>query len=139
MKSNLTLVLTLIIFCAFGQDKKDNYSFFKLYVTNEKGQVLLVKWEGQWEIAGGKYNESMSIREFLNKMATDMGIMIEEPKLCVIFTQKWQGNNPPTIMHYYKAKYSEGDLKVPSDCTDIKWFNFDDAIKIGRASCRERV
>ncbi len=127
-KTGITIIMTLIICCAFGQDKKDNYSFFKLYVTNEKDQVLLVKWEGQWEIVGDKYNEPMSIREFLNKIAFDMGITIKDPTLCAIYTQKWKGNNPPTIMHYYKAKYSEGDLKVPSECTDIRWFSFDDAI-----------
>lgn len=32
-------------------------------------------------------------------------------------------------MQYYKAKYAGGDLKVPADCTEIKWFSFDDAIK----------
>jgi NADH pyrophosphatase NudC (nudix superfamily) len=58
-----------------------------------------------------------------------MGVKIVDPKLCGMFTQKWQGSNPPTIMQYYKAKYSSGDLKVPSDCTDIKWFSFDEAIK----------
>jgi hypothetical protein len=120
----------MISSCLVGQDKKDNYSFFKLYVTNDKDEVLLVKWEGQWEIAGNKYNESLSIKEFLSKMAADIGITISDPKLVGMFTQKWQGSNPPTIMHYYKVKYSGGDLKVPSDCTDIKWFTFDDAIKI---------
>ena len=129
MRQQLILILTFITFSLFGQDKKDNYSFFKLYVTNDKDEVLLVKWDGQWEIAGNKYNESLTIKEFLNKMASDMGIKIEDAKLCGMFTQKWQGNNPPTIMQYYKARYSGGELKVPSDCTDIRWFSFDEAIK----------
>jgi hypothetical protein len=98
-------------------------------VTNDKDEVLLVKWDGQWEIAGNRYNESLSINQFLNKIAADMGVKIVDPKLCGMFTQKWQGSNPPTIMQYYKAKYSSGDLIVPSDCTDIKWFSFDEAIK----------
>jgi hypothetical protein len=130
MKSRLLLVLTFITYFSIGQDKKDNYSFFKLYATNDKEEVLLVKWEGQWEIAGNRYNESMSIREFLNTMAADMGVKIDDPKVCALYTQKWRGSNPPTIMHYYKAKYVGGELKVPSDCTEIKWFTFDDALKI---------
>jgi len=52
MRQQLILILTFITCSLFGQDKKDNYSFFKLYVTNEKDEVLLVKWDGQWEIAG---------------------------------------------------------------------------------------
>jgi len=129
MRLRLILLLTLITCSLFGQEKKDNYSFFKLYVTNDKDEVLLVKWDGQWEIAGNRYNESYSINQFLNKIAADMGVKIVDPKLCGMFTQKWQGNNPPTIMQYYKAKYSGGALKVPSDCTEIKWFSFDEAIK----------
>jgi hypothetical protein len=74
MKLRLILVLTFITYSLFGQEKKDNYSFFKLYVTNDKDEVLLVKWDGQWEIAGSKYNESLSIKDFLNKMASDMGV-----------------------------------------------------------------
>jgi DNA-directed RNA polymerase subunit N (RpoN/RPB10) len=129
MRTQLILALMFVTCSLCGQDKKDNYSFFKLYVTNDKQEVLLVKWEDQWEIAGSKYNESLSIKEFLNKMADDMGIKIIDPKLCGMFTQKWKGNNPPTIMQYYKAKFSGGALKPPSDCTDIKWFSFDEAIK----------
>jgi hypothetical protein len=124
-------ILFLTAFRSFGQEHKtDNYSFFKLYVTNDKDEVLLVKWEGQWEIVGDRYNEPVSIREFGNKMAADMGIKITEPKLCGLFTQRWQGTPGATIMHYYRARYTSGNLKVPPDCTDIKWFSFDEAIKV---------
>ncbi|MFN7654092.1 MAG: hypothetical protein ACK5PC_12695 [Cyclobacteriaceae bacterium] len=129
MRLGLILYLIFTTCCLFGQEKKDNYSFFKLFVTNDKDEVLLVKWDGQWEIAGKKYNEPLSINQFLNKIASDMGVSIVDPKLCGMFTQKWQGDNPPTIMQYYKAKFSGGDLKVPLGCTDIRWFSFDDAIK----------
>jgi hypothetical protein len=129
MRLPLILIFTFVACSVSGQEKKDNYSFFKLYVTNDKDEVLLVRWEGQWEIAGNRYNESLSIKEFLNKMAAEMGIKIADPKLCGMFTQKWQGNNSPTIMQYYKGRYSGGDLKIPPDCTDIQWFSFDEAIK----------
>jgi hypothetical protein len=131
MKSTLFIFILILISSVhvLGQ-KSDNYSFVKLYVTNEKNQVLLVKWEGEWEIAGSRYNDPVSVRQFANKIAEDMGVKVEDVKLCGLFTQKWQGNNNATIMHYYKAKYKGGTLKIPSDCTDIKWFSFDEAMKV---------
>jgi hypothetical protein len=131
MNATLVCVLSLLAFSVYGQGQKiDNYSFVKLYVTNDKNQVLLVKWDGQWEIAGSRYNEPVSVREFTDKIAGDMGITVSDVKLCGLFTQKWQGNANATIMHYYKAKYKGGELKVPAECTDIRWFSFDEAIAV---------
>lgn len=129
MKGIYLYILFLMAFSVNGQ-KIDNYSFIKLYLTNEKSQVLLVKYDGQWEIAGDRYNETVSIREFVNGIANDMGVIIGNVQLCGLFTQKWQGKSPLTLMQYYKANFIRGDLKVPADCTDIKWFSFDEAIKI---------
>jgi len=131
MKITLTLICLVITSNLYSQNTKvDNYSFFKLYVTNDKGEVLLVKWEGQWEIAGNRYNESFSIKEFVKKMGKEMGIEIKDTKLCGLFTQRWDGQNLTTIMHYYKATFASGTIKPPSDCTDIKWFSFDEALKV---------
>jgi hypothetical protein len=61
-------ILSLVVFRAVAQEQKtDTYSFVKLYVTDDKGDVLLVKWEGQWEIAGNRYNEPVSVRKFGKK------------------------------------------------------------------------
>lgn len=131
MNATLVFILSWLVFSVYGQEQKtDNYSFVKLYVTNEKNQVLLVKWDGQWEIAGSRYNDPVSVRKFTSKIAGDMGITISDVKLCGLFTQKWQGNPNATIMHYYKARYIGGELKVPADCTDIKWFSFEEAMKV---------
>jgi hypothetical protein len=130
MKATLTFVFILLAFELLSQNQNiDNYSFFKLYVTNDKAEVLLVKWEGQWEIVGNRYNESLSVKEFVKKMGNEMGIEVQDVKLCGLFTQKWEGVNPTTLMHYYKANFISGTIKPPSDCTDIKWFSFDEALK----------
>ncbi|MBW3467033.1 NUDIX hydrolase [Arthrospiribacter ruber] len=113
-----------------AQEKNDNYSFFKLYVTNDKDEVLLVKWNNEWEIAGDRYNDPLSVNAFLDKMASDMGIRIKDPKLCGMYTQRWKNSTSLTLMQYYQAKYDGGDLKVPEDCSDIKWFGFEEALDV---------
>lgn len=89
MKLQLILLLTVISFCSWGQDKVDNYSFFKLYVTNDKDEVLLVKWEGQWEIVGERYNESVTVRElrilsFVACILKNGKIKMDQQPLCSI-------------------------------------------------------
>ncbi|MBL7723637.1 MAG: NUDIX hydrolase [Chitinophagaceae bacterium] len=112
------------------ENKSDNFSFFKLYITNEKNEVLLVKWHGEWEIAGTRYNDTLSLSAFIEQMAADMGVTITDFKLAGLFTQKRQGNNSPVLLHYYKANYKVGSLKVPEDCTDIKWFSYEEALGV---------
>lgn len=130
MKTILVFALILITRTLSAQEKIDNYSFLKLYVINDEHKVLLVKWEDEWEIAGDRYNDPLSVKGYLNKMAGDMGIIIADPKLCGIYTQKWKEGENLTLMQYYQAKYVGGDLKIPDDCTDIKWFSYEDALEV---------
>ncbi len=129
-KTLFTFCLTLLSFSLFAQGKADNYSFFKLYVTNDKDEVLLVKWNNEWEIAGSRYNDPLSVKKYLDQMADDMGITVKNPALRGIYTQRWQGSPYLTLMQYYQAQYVGGDLKVPEDCTDIKWFSYEEALKV---------
>ena len=48
----------------------------KLYVTNENGEVLLLGGGNSWEITGARYNDSLSVKEFVNWMGGRMGIKI---------------------------------------------------------------
>ena len=130
MKTFLFLLLTLTTAPLLAQDQPDNYSFMKLYVTNEPGEVLLVKWNGEWEIIGDSYNQPLSINTFLDEMASHMGITIQNPRLGGLYTQRWRGNPYLTLMHYYQADYVSGELQVPPDCTDIKWFSYEEALEV---------
>lgn len=130
MKKFLSVLFFLVCISAYSQDKSDNYSFFKLYVTNDKDEVLLVQWNGEWEIVGDRYNDPVSIKGFLDKMASDMGIQIKDPKLSGIYTQRWRGVPFLTMMHYYHANYAGGELQIPADCTDIRWFSYEEAIQV---------
>lgn len=107
---------------------QENYSFMKLLVENDKNEILLVKWEGEWELPGAKFNEPSSVKKFLQKMAGTLGVEVENHQLFGLYTQRWKGLNYLTLMHYYKASYVSGELKVPDDCTDIGWFSLEEAL-----------
>ena len=129
MKTSLIIFLSLVTFSLIAQDRPDNYSFIKLYVTNDQGEVLLVKWENEWELAGDRYNQPLTIRQFLDSMSVDMGVTIKNSRLCGLYTQRWRDTPYLTLMHYYQADYSGGDLQVPPDCTDIRWFSYEEALE----------
>ena len=126
----LACVFVLANTGVFSQNKSDNYSFFKLFVTDDKNRILLVKWEGDWEIAGERYNQNLSISTFLDKMGTDMGIKLRDKKLRGLFTFHYPNRPNPTLMHYYQATCVSGMLKTPPDCAEIKWFSVKDALQV---------
>jgi hypothetical protein len=130
MKPFSVLLLALAAAPLLAQGQSDNYSFMKLYVTNDQGEVLLVKWNGEWELSGDRYNQPLSVSKFLDEMASHMGIKIKNPRLCGLYTQRWRGNPYLTLMHYYQADYVSGELQVPPDCTDVKWFSYEEALKV---------
>ncbi|KEO71890.1 hypothetical protein EL17_20445 [Anditalea andensis] len=92
--------------------------------------MLLVKWNGEWEIVGERYNDPLSIKVFLDGMGLDMGITIREPRLSGMYTQRWRGVPFLTMMHYYHANYAGGELQIPPDCTDIRWFSYEEALQV---------
>ena len=107
---------------------QENYSFMKLLIENDKEEILLVKWEGEWELPGEKFNKPIPINSFLIEMAETTGATIENPILFGLYTQKWRNADYLTLMHYYMAKYKSGDIKIPPDCTDIRWFSQEEAL-----------
>lgn len=125
-KFNLMLLFVLIQIALFAQ----NRNFFKLYVTNEKNEVMLIKFDGEWEIPGASYKSSKTISQFLDTMANDHGITIEEKKLRGQITFHHEIRDSPTIMLYYTAKYKSGMVKTPNWGQEVKWFSLDEACKI---------
>jgi|WetSurMetagenome_2_1015567.scaffolds.fasta_scaffold282271_1 hypothetical protein len=119
------IAFIIILICSFltsnGQNKVDNYSFMKLYVTNDEGGVLLLGSKDSWEITGARYNDTISILEFVNWMGQRMGIKITNIKLRGLLTFHYSYRTNPTLMHYYTADYKSGDLVLPEGCDEIKW------------------
>ncbi len=118
----------LVIIFLFGslaqvksQEKINNYSFMKLYVTNEKDEVLLLGGGDEWEITGARYNDSVSVIQFVKWMGDRMGIKIKNIRLRGLLTFHYDWKSNPTLMHYYTAEYESGALLLPEGCEGIKW------------------
>ena len=125
--------LTVIALCSFllstNSYSQENYSFMKLMIKNQKDEILLVKWDNEWELPGAKFNEPKSIKTFLEDLAKTTGVEMTNHQLFGLYTQRWKGVDYLTLMHYYKATYVSGKLKTPSDCTDIGWFSFEESLE----------
>jgi len=122
MKQRILLTLLMgFCFVSHGQDKKDNYSFMKLLVTNEKGEILLLGDKDGLEITGARYNDSLSIKEFVHWMGDRMGIKIKNIRLRGLLTFHYAWKTNPTVMHYYTAEYESGVLVLPTGCEKIEW------------------
>lgn len=104
-----------------AQNNIDNYSFMKLYVTNEKDEVILLGDKDGLEITGARYNDSLTVKEFVSWMGERMGIKIKNIRLRGLLTFHYAWRNNPTLMHYYTAEYESGDLVLPDGCEEIKW------------------
>jgi len=126
----LIIILTYSCLTANGQNKVDNYSFMKLYVTNDKGEVLLLGSKDSWEITGARYNDTLSIHDFVNWMAQRMGIKIINIRLRGLLTFHYTYRTNPTLMHYYTADYKCGDLVLPDGCDEIKWVKKNETPKL---------
>ena len=126
----LMLAMAFLSQLATAQQSPDNYSFFKVLVTNEKNEILLVKWENEWEVMGERYNKGISVLNYVDTLAQSMGIKVSNRKLAALFTQRPVTRSNPTLFHYYTAKYVSGTIRPPADCTDIKWFSYEEALKV---------
>ena len=123
-------MLLLVFSLNFLNAQEKNFSYFKLGVTNDQGELLLVKYKGIWELPGKKYIDPRTIREFTGFMAEELGVQFVDLNLGGLFTFYYNDATNPILFHYYLAKYESGDLEVPPGCTDIAWFNLQEALEI---------
>jgi len=128
MKFVLTIVLMFPLI-VFGQNKGNSH-FFKLLVQNDNQEILLINFDGSWEIPGSRYSDNSTIPVFLDSMAKDHGIEIEDSKLAALITFHHEVRDYPTMMFYYRTQYVSGDLSTPSWGQDVKWFSIENACKV---------
>lgn len=115
---------------SFAQERKDNRNFFKLYVINDKKEVLLIKFQEAWEIPGAAYKIPQTIAQFLDTIAQHHGITITDKKLRGQITFHHEIREEPTIMLYYTAKYQSGELNTPKWGQDLKWVPLEQAYQL---------
>lgn len=117
------VLIAAVLLCSFSvqAQKKGNRNFFKLYVLNDKKEVMLIKFQGEWEIPGAAYAASSPISVFLDTIGMQHGITIDSKHLAAQITFHHQTRENPVIMLYYTARYKEGTLKTPGWGEEMKW------------------
>lgn len=81
------IFILLAFFCSthlFAQ--QDNCSFLKLMVFDKDGKVMLVKWNGAWEIPGTRYNQPITLSKYIDTLAAGYCISVQNKKLNGLFT-----------------------------------------------------
>ncbi|QLE02433.1 NUDIX hydrolase [Galbibacter sp. BG1] len=130
LKIFLIFFVLNLFFTINSNAQQRNFSYFKLCVTNSQNEILLVKYKGIWELAGKKYVDTLSIKQFTAGMAGEMGVNIKDTQLRGLFTFYYNDAKYPIIFNYYSAQYHSGDLVVPPGCSDIAWFSLQEALEI---------
>ena len=120
--------MVLVTTKSYAQQK--NFSYFKLVVTNEKEEMLLVQYKGIWELPGKKYIDTRTISQFTAFMSEELGVIHEDLRLRGLFSFYYNEAKNPILFNYYSSKYKSGTIIAPSDCTDIAWFSIEEALKI---------
>jgi len=110
--------------------QQDNYTFFKLIVSNKENKIMLVKWNGAWEIPGARYNRPITIAQFADTLAAEHGLAVKNKKLNGVLTFEYENRPTLTVMHYYTAQYKSGSLVVPESCEQIGWFTVKQALTL---------
>ncbi len=128
MKQLTTLMLLMLL--ATTAIAQKNFSYFKFCIKNERNELLLVKYKGIWEPIGKRYNNSESIKKTLEIMAKEVGVEIKNPHLGALVNQYYNEAPFGIIFHFYAAEYTSGTPVPPADCTDIRWFPMEEAIKL---------
>jgi hypothetical protein len=134
MKHSWFFFLAFFFVASFNsnaQEKsKPNLMYFKLCVTNEKGEILLVKYKGIWEPMGRKYDQFPTVKQYIDEMGDDVGIKLKDHRLGALVDQYYNQSQKPMVFCLFEAKYESGDIKVPPGCTGISWYPIDEALKL---------
>lgn len=134
MKTKFFLLLFFVAsFHSFAQKKDkntDNYSYVKLIISNAENKILLLKWENQWEIPGARYNAPYTLMKFIDTLAHEDGITVQDVKINGLFSVQYDNQKKLATMMYFTAAYKSGSIRVPAGCADIKWFSREEAINL---------
>lgn len=113
--------------------------FVKIYVAagvvvKQDGKYLLVQEKkpsayGLWNLPAGRMEEGETIEGLAVKEAKEeTGYDVELISHLDIFQGSDDGTS--TCVHAFEAKIIGGELKVPEDMLDAKWFTYEEILKM---------
>ena len=131
MKTLRKIFLLILFIPVFSMSQnKGNPHFFKLLAFNENHEILLIKFDGSWEIPGSRFSGDSTMPIFIDGMAKKHGIKVENTKLSAVVTFHHETRKVPTMMFYFQSHYTSGELSTPSWGEDLKWFPAEKAYEL---------
>ena len=113
--------------------------FVKIYVAagvvvKQDGKYLLVQEKkpsayGLWNLPAGRVEEGQTIEDTAVREAKEeSGYDVELVQHLDIF--QGDGDGTSTCVHAFEAKIIGGELHVPEDMLDAKWFTYEEILKM---------
>lgn len=127
------LIYIIFVFLSLNtsaaEENIDSYTIQRLIITNEKGEILLEKNAFGWMTPALRHNSKVTIKDGLNNLAAEFGLIVSSPKIAGIFTSL-SGYKPVShFRQHYRSNYKEGILKVPENRLNAQWFPISKAIE----------
>ena len=100
------------------------------FVTNEKGQVLLLKSPryGDWEFPGGQVDESETLTDALvREVMEETGITVKVKNLVGLYSNI---RTPSILIIDFICEYISGEPKTSSESLQVEWVNREDALSL---------
>ena len=97
------------------------------YITNENGDVLMVKSPKRgWEIPGGQVEVGETLPQALmREVMEETGTTIEVNDLVGVYSNT---GAPSKVIFAYLGTYIEGDLTPSSESPEVEWVSPDDVL-----------
>lgn len=129
-----TLLLAFVILSgliSFAQETgNDSYTIQRLLIYNQKGEVLLENNDFGWMTPALRHNSKVTIKDGLMNLASEFGLKVSSPRIAGIFMFISDYKPISQFRQHYSCKSVDGQLKVPENKQNAKWFSISKAIEM---------
>lgn len=127
----LASVIILFGLKSFAQETgNDSYTIQRLLIYNQKGEVLLEKNDMGWMTPALRHNSQTTIKDGLMNLASEFGVKVSSPKINGIFMFMPDYKLISQFRQHFSCDVVDGELKVPKNKKDAKWFSISKAIEM---------
>ena len=132
-KQLIKLILFILIsqmnLSIFAQQQGGLPIFHRLFIFNEKNEVLLVKINNTdyWVSPGIYQDETDYVQGSIETLAEAYGLTISSPVLRGMFMLRYADNTKLSIRNVFSASTKDGVSERPEFVSEVKWTKLDEA------------
>lgn len=107
-------------------------NFHRLLLLNERNELMMVKIKDYdfWVTPGWYQNSEQSVRQGLDRLVSEHGLMTTAPELRGVFTLRTAGKDGLSVRNFYVARLTGGQQKLPEGIVEIKWLPLGEALEL---------